>query len=107
MTTQAHHLIPTNVIETDPLFKALKAAGHTFGGATLDLPDKGNAAAASLAGDVTDSAHTGRHLKAYDDLVRAYLAVFQREYIDDLGNNSYRIKVGVDVDDIFTDLKSL
>lgn len=76
MTTQAHHLISQNLVRDHPLFKALRASDNSFEGATLNLPDKATAAAAAssaMAGDVADAAHEGRHYRAYDRLVSAYL----------------------------------
>lgn len=110
MSTQGHHLIPDNVADSHALFEALSKVNHQYSRFVLDLPDKATAAAAaaaSQAGDVADSAHTGRHYGAYDRLVRAYLSEFQVKYTERDPNGGFRLKAGVDIDDVFKSLKSL
>jgi A nuclease family of the HNH/ENDO VII superfamily with conserved AHH len=85
MGTQNQHLIPLNVIRDHQMFKAMRASGFTFNGFLLKLPDKASAAAAAAtaqAGDIADAAHEGRHYKAYDRMVSAYLTRFQAVYAE-------------------------
>ena len=108
MTTQAHHLISQNVIASHELFRALRDRGVTFEGALLDLPDKASAAAAasaSMAGDVADSAHQGRHYKAYDSMLNAYLDALAEQHGEVDGSGNYRLNDNID--DVIKDLRSL
>ena len=96
MATQPHHLIPNNVADTHPLFQALAAGNASFDRPTLNLPDKATAAAnarSALAGDPLDTAHEGRHYKAYDNLVRAYLDEFQRGYTEPFTDSQGRLEL--------------
>ncbi len=118
MPTQSHHLIPQNVIDRHPLFQAMKAGNSSasidpvnFNGFRLDLPNRAtaeaSAAALTMGGDIADTAHQGRHWKAYDRLVEAYLNEFQADYAEPDGNGGFRLKAGADIAELLNNLKSL
>ena len=114
MATQAHHLIPINVIRTHPLFQAMRAGNPLastdpleFLGFKLNLPDKASAAAAGALATAPAATHEGRHWKAYDRLVETYLNIFEDRYAEPDGNGGFRLKANFDIDALTHDLQSL